>query len=845
MTLAFRISLAACLLAAFATIAIGGVSFVASRDQILANTERALKNRVNIASSEISGRLGSILTVFKNLARNTVVFNALIDSSGRETYLLPFFEGFTTIENIPVQISLMDFQGQMVATTGTTLTTKEEILWLRSAIKSGKSTSAIFKETNGSFLILAEMLLYPRTRTVEGVLLLRFPVNTLMPHFGSQENTDYKTKLGYKIWGQEGVFNEAKQIFGSLSEHKNLDQIEFPHWTHARKTLLTDSLLAPLHLTIDVYENGDITAKTLNGLIRQYVIIGAVTIALILLMGLMIGRRITAPLRRLEEVASSITVGGALDHRFEGTASTDINRVGDAFNLMLDRLSAAYQQLQTSAFRLSTLLKSLPEEVVIITADASSIGTFDDISGNLSLTPFQKTPEKLLQSIPDLSVILRVNQTILKSHVIQEIEYQTGRTHKGVTQWFEARVTELPEEFSDNTPAMMWVIHNISDRKSAEEGMRRAQRMEAVGQLTGGVAHDFNNLLAVIHGNAEMLANSDDKTRKRRAAIMRASQRGAELTQRLLAFSRKQSLSPQSLDMNELVETMSELLSRTLGMTIEIRIGTSGDIWNVHADRGQLENALLNLAINARDAMPDGGKLEIKCQNTALHDTASTLSGKSTLKDYVVIAVSDTGTGMPLDVQARAFEPFFTTKGVGEGSGLGLSMVYGFIQQSGGHVTIDSEVGKGTTVNLYLPRARTHPSTNAPASDTNPEPGNGELILVLEDDPEVLLMVKNMLEDLGYRCLDAATTDEAEEALRNEKSISLILSDVILPGGTSGPQFANKHRSLYPDLKVVFMSGYTDATLVSKELFDENTVLLTKPFQKIELAETIRRVLDN
>ncbi len=379
---------------------------------------------------------------------------------------------------------------------------------------------------------------------------------------------------------------------------------------------------------------------------------------------------------------------------------------------------------------------------------------------------------------------------------------------------------------------------NVTENRELEERLQQAQKMDAIGQLTGGVAHDFNNLLAIIHGNAELLAAQDGTDRSLVGAILRSSGRGAELTRRLLAFSRQQPLDARGFDMGVLVGEMSELLGRTLGETVEIGIRTPADLWPVFADAGQTENALLNLAVNARDAMPSGGTLTIECRNLRIDDSDAAQQIEVVPGDYVLLSVSDSGHGMTANVRERVFEPFYTTKEVGRGSGLGLSMVYGFAKQSGGHVSIYSEVGQGTTVHIYLPRER-----NVIAQDSDDAPttvmGTGQIVLVIEDDADVRAMAVAMLERLDYRTLDAADAATARDILASGTEVDIVLSDVVLPGGMSGPEFADEVRARFPSLPVVFMSGYPDEASRRNGFVDSENILLNKPFQRAELAEAL------
>ena len=430
---------------------------------------------------------------------------------------------------------------------------------------------------------------------------------------------------------------------------------------------------------------------------------------------------------------------------------------------------------------------------------------------------------------------------------LQERGTWSGETRGTRTDGREIDIHMVANIVRDQTTgeplAMMAFSEDITEQKMLEEHLRQSQKMEALGQLTGGVAHDFNNLLGVMLGNAQLLRKKIGES-KYLAAIERASQRGAELTQRLLAFSRTQTLAPQSIDLAELTGGLHDLLRRTLGEQIKIVTDVPEGAWPVMADPGQLENALLNLSINARDAMGDGGTLEIACLNIELQDGNMRVSNEVAAGDYVQIAVRDTGAGMPEDVLERVFEPFYTTKDVGEGTGLGLSMVHGFARQSGGDVVIESAPGKGTEVSLFLPRAAANVASDEPKQEAELKRGRGETILILEDDPDVRSLAVDALEELGYRVLEAADANAALQALAKEAdNINLLLSDVVLPGGISGPELAAKAKDLDPNLKVMFMSGYTAGRDTSNKIPDFAETLLTKPFDLTDLAGAVRNAL--
>ena len=385
----------------------------------------------------------------------------------------------------------------------------------------------------------------------------------------------------------------------------------------------------------------------------------------------------------------------------------------------------------------------------------------------------------------------------------------------------------------------------------AEDALRQAQKMETLGQLTGGVAHDFNNLLQIVTGNLELLQRGlpEDQARLRRAAdnAMAGAERAALLTQRLLAFSRRQPLAPERIDPNRLVSGMSDLLNRTLGETIEVETIQSARIWPVEIDVNQMENALLNLAVNARDAMPDGGKLTIEVANTHIDEDYAAQEAEVSPGQYVLISVSDTGQGMDEDVLSHAIEPFFTTKEVGRGTGLGLSMVYGFIKQSGGHIRVYSERGHGTTVKIYLPRfyGPLPDNDTGTVSRATPVCGGDETVLVCEDDDKVRAYTVDVLKELGYRVMEADNGAAALQALETaSEPIDLLFTDVILPGGMTGADIAQQARAQQPELRILFATGYARNAIIHHGRLDPGVELLTKPFTYAELATKVREMLD-
>ncbi|MGO4523647.1 ATP-binding protein [Microvirga sp. 2MCAF35] len=395
------------------------------------------------------------------------------------------------------------------------------------------------------------------------------------------------------------------------------------------------------------------------------------------------------------------------------------------------------------------------------------------------------------------------------------------------------------------------VAQEVAERMKAEEALRQAQKMEAVGQLTGGIAHDFNNLLTIIVGNIELLQRRlpEGNERLERAAnhAMEATRRAATLTQRLLAFSRRQPLEPKPIDANKLVAGMSELLRRTLGEMIVLETVLAGGLWRTQADPNQLENAIVNLAVNARDAMPGGGKLTIETANTRLDEAyVEALAETVPPGQYVQVSVSDTGTGMDKATMEKVFEPFFTTKAAGKGTGLGLSQVYGFVRQSNGHVRIYSELGEGTTIKIYLPRliGSVEEPDEAPAQRPAMVKGSGETILVVEDEPALRAYAIEALRDLGYRALEAANGREALSLVEQHPEIALLFTDVVLTGGMNGRVLADEVTRHKPDLPVLYTTGYTANAIVHHGRLDSGTHLIGKPFTYAELATKVRRMLD-
>ena len=395
------------------------------------------------------------------------------------------------------------------------------------------------------------------------------------------------------------------------------------------------------------------------------------------------------------------------------------------------------------------------------------------------------------------------------------------------------------------------VTRDLSEKRAIEEQLRQSQKMEAVGQLTGGLAHDFNNLLTGISGSLEIMQARIAQGRLNEVdrymmAAQGAVKRAASLTHRLLAFSRRQTLDPKPTDVNRLLSDIEELVRRTVGRPgIEVEaVGASG-LWTTLVDPNQLENAILNLCINARDAMPDGGKITLEASNKWIDEQAARKHDLP-VGQYISVCVTDTGTGMTPDVMAKAFDPFFTTKPTGEGTGLGLSMIYGFARQSGGQVRIYSEVGQGTTMCIYLPRYAEDSESNDEASETVEDNahGEGEVVLVIDDEPTIRMLIAEVLAESGYAVIEAPDGPAGLKVLDSTSRIDLLITDVGLPGGMNGRQVADAARVSRPNLKVLFITGYAENAVIGQSRLESGMFVMTKPFQMDLLAHRIREIIE-
>jgi PAS domain S-box-containing protein len=510
----------------------------------------------------------------------------------------------------------------------------------------------------------------------------------------------------------------------------------------------------------------------------------------------------------------------------------------------------AEQVISESGERINALIETIVDGVILIDR-LGNIKTFNPACQTLF---GYRIDEVLGQNVKLLmprsyrdehdSYLSNYNKTGVRK-IIGSGREVVGRRKDGSTFPMNLSVGEAKQ---DGDVIYVGIIHDLSERKRTEQQLVQAQKMEMVGQLSGGIAHDFNNLLTVIIGNAEYLGEQLGSARNLKQLaddIGRAGECGAELTQRLLAFSRQQVLQPVAINCKELLGSLHTLLRRTLREDIEINTNFDPELVSAFTDSAQLESAILNLALNAQDAMPVGGILNLTASNASLDDHYQSLHPDVLPGEYVLVAVADNGAGMPKEVIERVFEPFYTTKEVGKGSGLGLSMVYGFVKQSNGHISIYSEPGLGTTMRMYLPQANT--ATPRSAGQARKDDGSlargTETILVVEDDPFVRSSAVMRLENLGYSVIVAVDGNDALRQLRTDVHVDILFTDIVMPGGINGWELADLAKQLRPGLPVLLTSGYAPETLIQQGRLQAGAMVLTKPYRKDALARRLREIL--
>ena len=590
-----------------------------------------------------------------------------------------------------------------------------------------------------------------------------------------------------------------------------------------------------------------IVAVALTALRNSSLAGGSIAVLCAVLIAFVLARTLTRPVRQMTAAVTSFADGSALE--VPDNAGGEIGVLARAFNRMVREVREKNAAIEHDKEIFEGIMGVMSEAVLLIDADggvAFANQANQRLLGPIDMTdPYWRAPYDILE-IDGITPVPRdrwPSSRSLRGEEVDDYEliYRRRDTGKSIHAMGSAHPIRNAE---GKVTGAVVVYRDITAAKETERLLLQSQRLDAVGQLTGGVAHDFNNTLTVITGTAEILIdNLADRPELQRIAklIDEAASRGAELTKHLLAFARRQPLNPRNIDVNSLVLDTARLLRSTLGEHIEIGAMLGNDTEPAHIDLSQLSSALLNLAVNARDAMPDGGKLTFETGNVVLDEVYAQNNPGVLPGAYVMIAVSDTGNGIPAAVQDKVFEPFFTTKEVGRGTGLGLSMVYGFIKQSNGHIKVYSEEGHGTSIKLYLPRA----AAKAEELDAaEPVEGGTETILVVEDDAMVRRFVVAQLTALGYRTLTANNGAAALAIVDGGADFDLLFTDVIMPGGINGRQLAEAVRERRPDLKVLFTSGYSENAIIHHGRLDSGVLLLQKPYRKSELARMVRAALE-
>ena len=569
------------------------------------------------------------------------------------------------------------------------------------------------------------------------------------------------------------------------------------------------------------------------------------TLIVLVLMWLGARRFIQRPLGQLVDAANQWRLG-EFSRRVDIRGKSEIARVAGAFNSMADalehrerELSEAKERAEEAAARITMIFESTTDSVLIVDRDWC-ISYFNGPARSLFAEGRDLIGMNLSEAFPDAAdaEILGQFQKVMSDQRPAFVEALCARRNAWLAINAFPSSQGLAVFFRDITEHK----HAVEARRLIQEQLHQSQKMESVGQLTGGIAHDFNNLLTVVSGNLELIEDAADNDRVRQfaAAARCAAGRGAKLTAQLLAFSRRQKLNPKLINANKLISEFQGLIRQAVGGSCKVELRTDERLWFCHVDPPLLETALLNLALNARDAMPDGGVLEIETRNVVLDE--GVMDGCSP-GSYVRLSVTDTGCGIPPEVRDRVFEPFFTTKEVGKGTGLGLSMVYGFVRQTGGYVDVESAPGMGTTVALYLPKAKQKPDAEAEAVQTQTIPGGSERVLVVEDNEDVLEVTSAMLTTFGYRVLCARNGAEALQMLKSGQEFELLFSDVVMPNGMSGVELARETKRLNRSIKILLTSGYAGDVLERHRSVDEFPII-DKPFQLADLARRLRSILD-
>jgi signal transduction histidine kinase/FixJ family two-component response regulator len=577
---------------------------------------------------------------------------------------------------------------------------------------------------------------------------------------------------------------------------------------------------------------------------------GTIAVLLAVLSAYILAQTLTRPLTQMTAAVAGFAEDAPLDVPL--TAGGEIGVLARAFMKMARDVRAKGAAIRRNTELFENIMAEMAEAVLLVDMQGSVVYE------NSAATALLRSPARLaraaweqafeafyLDGVTPLPPEKWPSRRCVRGELVNDFELLFRPRGTDRLRHLTGSARPIHDAKGAQTGAVV-VFRDVTEARETERQLRQSQKLDAIGQLTGGVAHDFNNLLTVITGTAEILADGlADRPDLLSIARMidQAADRGAELTRHLLAFARKQPLEPRNVDINALVLETAQLLRPTLGEQIEIESMLEDDAAPAHIDPSQLSTALLNLAVNARDAMPNGGKLTLETGNVVLDEAYAQSNAEVAPGNYIMIAVSDTGAGIPAKLHDKVFEPFFTTKAVGKGTGLGLSMVYGFVKQSGGHIKIYSEQGHGTTVKLYLPRATAQ--ADAPAAVAPPITGGNETILVVEDDALLCNFVVTQLRSLGYTTMTAVNGNDALIQTEHGAIFDLLLTDVIMPGGINGRQLADIVTLRRPSVKVLYTSGYTENAIVHHGRLDAGVLLLAKPYRRADLARMVRTALDS
>jgi signal transduction histidine kinase/FixJ family two-component response regulator len=701
---------------------------------------------------------------------------------------------------------------------------------------------------------------------VFGILVVNIDLRPVFKRIGETVNPD-STVYVVNDRGDYLTHPDAKRAFGFEFGTPFRIQDDYPALAQAIVTgqrqpeLITDRngkqigvVLASIRLAgsprisiVEMIPEQKIVGVASEALLNSSLLGGTVAVLCAALLAFLLAQTLTRPLTQMTAAVRGFAQGAPLEVPVE--AGGEIGMLARAFRKMAREVGEKNAAIGRNTEVFETIMAEMGEAVLLvepgkIVYENRAARALRAVPPGTKTEPGESFETFYADGVTPMPLDERPGARSLRGELVDEFELFIRQ--RGADKLIHVTGTARPirDARGTQTGAVM-VFRDVTRAKEIERQLRQSQKLDAIGQLTGGVAHDFNNILTVITGTAEILADGV-ADRPNLLAIARmidqAAERGADLTRHLLAFARRQPLEPRNVDINNLVLDAAQLLRPTLGEHIEIESMLEPDAEPALIDPSQLSTALLNLAVNARDAMPNGGKLTLETGNVVLDESYARSNPEVQPGNYVMIAVSDTGTGIPANLRDRVFEPFFTTKTVGKGTGLGLSMVYGFVKQSNGHVKIYSEEGYGTTIKLYLPRASA--KADAPMATVPPMRGGDETIMVVEDDALVRNFVVTQLHSLGYKTLTAANGNAALEQLDNGATFDLLFTDVIMPGGMNGRQLADIVVARRPSVQVLYTSGYTENAIVHHGRLDAGVLLLAKPYRKFDLARMVRAALE-